>query len=118
MGILLWMVFTLLRISGLTQVLPRCVFREWTGICCPFCGGTRSMIALSGGDWRVAFELNPLVASLALGVAVAGMLQLLAWLFPKVVFLPRFQVRPWWPVWSVVTAVVAFNWAYLLLQGR
>jgi hypothetical protein len=117
-GILLWAVFALLRGTGLVQFLPYCGFREWTGICCPFCGGTRSMIALSGGDWRDAFVLNPLVASVALGVAVAGILQLMAWPFPKFAFLARLQLKSWSPVWFVVAALVAFNWVYLLLQGR
>ncbi len=117
-GILLWAGFALLRGTGLVQFLPHCVFREWTGICCPFCGGTRSMIALSGGDWRVAFELNPLVAGLALGVAAAGILQLMAWPFPKLALLPRMQHATWSSVWPVVAALVASNWVYLLLQGR
>lgn len=36
-----------------------CLFRRCSGIACPFCGFTRSMAAMYGGDLRQAFLFNP-----------------------------------------------------------
>ena len=42
--------------------LPRCVFKTLTGLPCPTCGVTRTIIALSRGDVDRAMFLNPLAA--------------------------------------------------------
>ena len=47
-----------------------CPFRLATGLPCPFCGTTRSLIALGGGDVGRSVELNPLGVVLAFGAAV------------------------------------------------
>lgn len=45
-------------------------FREWVGLPCPLCGGTRAMAALLSGDGMRSLYLNPL----ALLALVAGVL--------------------------------------------
>ena len=54
---------------------PGCVFRALTGLPCPFCGLTHSMMALGQGDLGAAVLQNPLgllVLPLAILVLVAG----------------------------------------------
>ena len=44
--------------------VPGCAFHAITGLCCPTCGMTRSLHALSLGDWRASFRyhlMGPLV---------------------------------------------------------
>ncbi|MBQ8827167.1 MAG: DUF2752 domain-containing protein [Oscillospiraceae bacterium] len=48
-----------------------CHFYEKTGIMCPGCGGTRSFIALAGGDILTSFRCNP---SVIIGLTLLFML--------------------------------------------
>jgi hypothetical protein len=54
---------------------PGCVFRAVTGLPCPFCGLTHSMMALGQGDIAAAVLQNPLgllVLPLAIVLLIAG----------------------------------------------
>lgn len=51
------------------DISPGCIFRKFTGIACPGCGGTRAARALVAGDMVRAFQYNFL-----LPMAVAGLL--------------------------------------------
>lgn len=57
------------RVLPILSIAPSCVFKGITGIPCPTCGTTRSMLYLSQGDFATALAMNPL-ASLGLGAAV------------------------------------------------
>ena len=60
----------LLLITGMVRdISPGCIFRKFTGIACPGCGGTRAARALVAGDMVRAFQYNFL-----LPMAVAGLL--------------------------------------------
>ncbi len=50
-----------------------CIIKYLTGIPCPACGSTRSVMALIGGDFSEAFFLNPsgfIIALIALALPV------------------------------------------------
>ena len=87
-----------------------CPFRLVTGLPCPFCGLTHSLLALGQGDvdGSVRFSpLGPLVAVLALVVGVGVLRSIrggppLRW--------PR-------PVLALGTMVLALAWAFQLTQG-
>ena len=49
---------------------PVCVFKKATGIPCPSCGATRSMIALINGDFLKAVLLNPIGLLLLGGLVI------------------------------------------------
>ncbi|MBO4402595.1 MAG: DUF2752 domain-containing protein [Bacteroidales bacterium] len=61
------------------HALP-CVYRRLTGICCPFCGIQRSVIALFRGDFLQSVMLYP--ALLPLMLSVAGLLVCRRWRMP------------------------------------
>ncbi len=93
----------------------RCTWHAATGLPCPGCGTTRSLLCIARGEWLEAFAMNPgavvgICALIALNVYAAA-----------VVFL-RFE--PWRPAsarngWRwMFAAALAANWVYLLAAGR
>ena len=46
--------------SGFQEGKVICVFRNVTGLPCPFCGGTRSVGSILSGDLAEAWSFNPL----------------------------------------------------------
>ncbi len=56
------------RLFPVLPFFPQCPFRMLTGIPCPTCGATRSLIQLAHGDITAALMMNPLVAA---GILVA-----------------------------------------------
>src|SRR4051794_9913890 len=51
--------------------VPMCAFKELTGLPCPGCGLTRSLICAAHGDWPAAARMNP-VGVLLFPVVPAG----------------------------------------------
>ncbi len=56
------------RLLPVLPFVPQCPFRTLTGLPCPTCGATRSLIHLAHGDIIDALMMNPLAAG---GVLVA-----------------------------------------------
>ena len=52
------------------ELSPGCWFREWTGIACPGCGGTRAVCCLLEGDAGAACRYQPLLPAVALVLLV------------------------------------------------
>ncbi len=71
--LLVVLVVWLLRTLEHEQIrwLPRCLFFHWTGLHCPGCGGTRSVLALVHGEFWLAVRCNPL---LLLGTPLIGLI--------------------------------------------
>ena len=44
-----------------TDLLPKCAFRQWTGLHCPGCGATRALHAALHGRFFDAIRFNPLL---------------------------------------------------------
>jgi len=57
-----------------------CLFREWTGLYCPGCGGTRAAKALLQGKLAISFFYHPLILYV---VIVAGMFAVSGLLYIK-----------------------------------
>lgn len=56
------------------QLGAACLFQGWTNVPCPFCGLSRSMVALAHGGLRQAFSCHPLgpfVATLFIAFVIA-----------------------------------------------
>jgi len=45
------------------SIAPSCAFKMLTGIPCPTCGSTRSVVHLANGDIFAAFMMNPLMTA-------------------------------------------------------
>ena len=63
----LWIAFHFFYHGGSADV-TLCLFKRLSGYPCPACGGTRSLLLLSEGQWLSAAGLNPLGYLLAIGL--------------------------------------------------
>ena len=107
-GLLLLVCYATTRL-GLAFTI--CPLKNFTGLPCPFCGGTRAALALLGGHWRAAFLLNPLAAAFCLITPPA--LAVEYWLSTRRVRLNLPKL-----LWLPAAALVLLNWAYLIYAGR
>ena len=110
--------FALVARLSLTEplLLPRCWFREFTGIPCPTCGCTRSLAAWTRLDPVAACQFNPLF--------FLACLAWLGWVLWRV--MARFTGRTLrsrgpgrlnqWPFWILGLVLLALNWVYLCLE--
>jgi hypothetical protein len=92
---------------------PHCWIRELTGVPCPTCGGTRSLLALLRCDLPTALRFNPLFT--------LGCVALTIWVAAVAIdslFGGRFMDRvskagKRWPLGRIAIGLVALNWLYL-----
>lgn len=98
--------------------VPRCTWHELTGVPCPSCGATRSVIALLRGKWTAALLMNPLVFLAAIGVALFDIYAAVV----LAVRAPRLRCdglsrRSANAIRVVVIAAIASNWVWLIHRG-
>lgn len=119
-----WLLFGLLAAIGAVRLaaergwlLPVCGFRALTGLPCPLCGGTRSLLAWSRLDLVSALAANPL-----LFVVCAGIIAAAARWVAGVRGHSQLAARA--RAWSrgrgarvALGAAVALNWLYLLARS-
>ncbi len=65
-----WLGWNALEQSAHTSIPTVCLFKEVTGIPCPSCGTTRSLVALIHGNIKESFLINPFGLVLALALLV------------------------------------------------
>ena len=100
--------FVLFAILPANYDLPGdlCPAHRILGLNCPGCGLTRSVQALSHGDFGKAFQYNPLIVFVAPYLAY-----LVVTTFSRVLFLRRFRFP--WPSWFIF----GFQMGFLILWG-
>jgi hypothetical protein len=91
-----------------------CLLRHATGLPCPTCGGTRSVLAAAHGDVPASLAANPLVLvllatvfALTLSRAVTGR---------RVVV--SLSVRGRSAAWTLSILLLLSNWAWVLVHSR
>ena len=93
--------------------LPFCLLRKLTGVPCPACGSTRSLLAWTHFDLVGAFRFNPLFAlAFVLGLAWLFLWASDRWLGRRwaETIRSRGQKLPWrW----IVAVLATLNWVYL-----
>jgi hypothetical protein len=81
-----------------------CLFRELTGIPCPFCGGTTAAVRLGHGDLKGALAASPLAVGL-----------LATWPLLDAIHPPR-----WWHSrrtrWTIIAAVLIVSEIWQLVR--
>jgi len=106
--------FSILPIASL---LPACIWHGITGVPCPTCGATRSLIHLSRGEIATSFSFNPL-ASIAI---ISLVLSFFASVSSRVLFAQRltmaFSGREKDGLRVAVITLFLLNWSYLVMSG-
>lgn len=101
-------------LKDLQRLIPPCMFRYFTGIPCPACGGSRTGIMLSHFQIWDALTLNPLFFILFVALAVWGINTIIGLLMGRniVVYLSNAerQVLRW-----VILLAIPINWLYLIV---
>jgi hypothetical protein len=106
--------YTLYRLRRF-PVFP-CVFKEITGIACPTCGSTRSLICLSRFDIFSAFRFNPLVF---IGIILFSLWGLYGFyvLFSGNKIQVILSKKEWRSARWGILVLILLNWIYLIAAG-
>lgn len=96
-----------------------CLFLEYTGVPCLFCGYTRSFWELMQGQWLVAMHESPLTLAVWLGVVFFFAFHTTACLFGKKLRIsPRLKDRiPFRRLFYIGATAVIINWLYRIAAG-
>jgi hypothetical protein len=101
------------RFLPILELAPACAFKALTGLPCPTCGSTRSIVHLSHFRFFSSLAMNPLLFVSFLAAVVA----LLYGVITLVFGLPRINVmlsdREKDRVRAAALLVLLFNWLYL-----
>jgi hypothetical protein len=95
---------------------PSCVFRELTGVPCPTCGATHSVVHLARGDFFASFGMNPLVSLCLVIAALAFFYSLITLIvrIPGVAVILSDQEKNIVRLGTV--GLILANWCYLILS--
>jgi len=98
-----------------------CVFKNATGIACPSCGATRSVLLLAHGNFASAFMLNPFGFIIATIMVIGPFWMLYDFVFKKDTLHLAFQkfeqaVKTKWVAAILILLVVA-NWIWNINKG-
>ena len=99
---------------------PTCLFLRLTGYPCPFCGSTRTFIAMCHGHWHDAWHQSPLAAVLFVTIAAIfawNVVALAAGLVVKPGVRWRLDKRQRLWLAGVFSAILAANWLYRIIAG-
>jgi len=94
---------------------PKCWFRQLTGLPCPTCGATRSLLSLVHGNFAEALIRNPLLFFCYIGALAVDLYCALVLLFQ----LPRVRLaglpaKIKHRLCVLIFAAAAMNWIYLV----
>jgi hypothetical protein len=95
--------------------LPFCVLRKLTGVPCPACGSTRSLLAWTHLDPVAAFLFNPLFFLACAGVAVWAAALLCERISARPVLVRWRSSAQQLPLLRIILGLAAINWIYLCL---
>jgi len=104
------------RFGPVLTFAPSCVFRDLTGIPCPTCGATRSVVHLARGEFFASFGMNPLVSLCFVIAALAFFYSLIT----RIVGIPRLGVILSDQEKNIIrfgtVTLILINWCYLILS--
>ena len=115
-GIIALTALAAVRFLPVTAILPPCLFNKLTGLPCPTCGATRSIMHLAHGSILSAMAMNPLVAF----SFVALILYFLYSIITILAGAPRIRIALADSEKNVLriaaVGIVLMNWTYLLFN--
>jgi hypothetical protein len=117
-----WLGWNVVEGSKHSPLPSVCLFKEVTGIPCPSCGTTRSLLLLMNGDFRASLMMNPLGLLLAAALVViplwiaADVLRRSDSFFRRYVQMEQLLLRNK-PLAAAAAALVALNWFWNIAKG-
>jgi hypothetical protein len=117
-----WLGWNAFQLSAHTETPSLCMFRAITGIPCPSCGTTRSILLLMHGDVWGSFHVNPFGALLFVALLIIP-----AWIvidcirkndsfWRRYIWTEQLLVRNRWISFSAIVILV-LNWAWNIAKG-
>lgn len=103
------------RFLPVLALAPSCVFKELTGVPCPTCASTRSIVYLSHGDIVSAFFMNPLVLAGVLAALVYLFYSLVTFFFAVPRLVVAFSGKEKDRIRALAVLLVLANWLYLVI---
>ncbi len=100
-------------VSPYLHLLPDCTFHTVTGIPCPTCGSTRSIVELSNGRLLDALGYNPLFTLFAVGLVCWGILSVVLLPF-RVKLVLEFSVIEARVIRCACLFLFIMNWFFLI----
>ncbi len=103
------------RFLPVLALAPSCVFKALSGVPCPTCASTRTIVYLSHGDIASAFFMNPLVLAGVLAALVYLFYSLFTFFFivPRIVVALSGKEKDW--IRALAVLLILANWLYLLI---
>ena len=103
------------RFLPVLALAPSCAFKALTGVPCPTCASTRSIVYLSHGDVASAFFMNPLVLAGALAALVYLFYSLFTLFFdvPRIVVALSGEEKD--RIRALAVLLILANWLYLII---
>ena len=117
-----WLAWNFVEGSGRASTPTLCVFKEVTGLPCPSCGTTRSLVLLMRGNFRESLQINPFGILFAIALLIIHL-----WIFVDLLrntdsFYRRYvraervlAQNRWLSVSAIV--VVSLNWFWNIAKG-
>jgi Protein of unknown function (DUF2752) len=117
-----WLGWNIVEGTAHSSVPSVCLFKEVTGLPCPSCGTTRSLLLLLHGEVSAAFMTNPFGLLLAFALAIVPL-----WIAIDVarkkesfyrlyLWVEGLFIQSKWVTGSAVTVVV-LNWIWNIAKG-
>lgn len=103
------------RFLPVLELMPLCVFRAFTGIPCPTCGATRSMVHLAHGNLAASVVMNPAIP-LLMFAALLMFVHDVAVLFSGSRISLSLTPREATLIRAGAVVVLLANWTYLALN--
>ena len=117
-----WLVWNVIEGSRHSLLPSVCLFKEVTGLPCPSCGTTRSLLLLMNGEFRASLMMNPFGFLLAAAVVVIPL-----WITSDVLRRSDSFYRCYLrteqlllrnkPLALCSAAIVALNWCWNIAKG-
>ncbi len=103
------------RFLPVATLAPDCTFRALTGLPCPTCGSTRSVMLLSRGQILPAFSLNPLTTVVCIAVLLAFAYRISALLLNLPRIAVQLSARDQNLIRFCAVVTLFLNWIYLVI---
>ena len=117
-----WLGWNFIEGSAHSAVPSVCLFKEVTGLPCPSCGTTRSLLLLAHGQLRDSFMTNPFGIMLAFALVVIPL-----WIMADTISRSDSFYRRYVQVEQILmhnrllaacaAAIVALNWVWNITKG-